>query len=116
MDAHAVGWPIAFAGGLIGAWALLTMIRGGENPEVGHPTGKIIVSGPYSFTQNPMYVSLTIGYIGAGFILNTFWGLVLAPFPLLVIHYGVILREERYLEQVLGDDYREYRSRVRRWI
>ena len=114
--AQAVGWPLAAAAGFIGIWAILTMMRGGENPEVGHPTGKIIASGPYAFTRNPMYLSLTIGYIGAGFILNTFWAPILAPFPLFAIHYGVVLREERYLERVLGDDYREYRRRVRRWI
>lgn len=40
---------------------------------------------------------------------------MLAPFAL-VIRYGVVAREETYLEGKFGDDYRRYRSRVRRWL
>jgi protein-S-isoprenylcysteine O-methyltransferase Ste14 len=47
---------------------------------------------------------------------NTFWLLLmLVPFAL-VIRYGVVAREESYLERKFGDNYRGYRSRVRRWL
>jgi protein-S-isoprenylcysteine O-methyltransferase Ste14 len=48
--------------------------------------------------------------------LDNLWLLVmLVPFAL-VIRYGVVAREEAYLERKFGDVYRAYRSRVRRWL
>jgi protein-S-isoprenylcysteine O-methyltransferase Ste14 len=41
--------------------------------------------------------------------------MMLVPFAL-VIRYGVVAREEAYLERKLGNIYRGYRSRVRRWL
>ena len=55
-------------------------------------------------------------YVGVAILLNTAWPLLLLPLVLLVMHRGVILREERYLEQKFGDEYIDYKMRVRRWI
>jgi protein-S-isoprenylcysteine O-methyltransferase Ste14 len=80
------------------------------------PTTAIIESGPFRFTRNPLYVSLALGYMGIAILLNSGWPLLLLPLVLLVMHRGVILREERYLEQKFGDEYNSYRMRVRRWL
>ena len=54
--------------------------------------------------------------IGIAIAINTAWLLVaLAPFHL-VIRFGIIAREEAYLDRKFGDTYRRYKSRVRRWI
>lgn len=80
------------------------------------PTTAIIQSGPFRMTRNPLYLSMTLIYIGVCLVMNTAWPLLLLPLLLLIMHRGVILREERYLEQKFGDEYISYRSRVRRWI
>ena len=80
------------------------------------PTTAIIESGPFRFTRNPLYVSLALGYIGIAILLNSAWPLLLLPLVLLVMHRGVILREERYLAQKFGDEYNSYKLRVRRWL
>lgn len=80
------------------------------------PTTAIIETGPFRFTRNPLYVSLALGYIGIAILLNSAWPLLLLPLVLLVMHRGVVLREERYLEQKFGDEYNSYKTRVRRWI
>ncbi len=80
------------------------------------PTTAIIQSGPFRMTRNPLYLSMTLIYIGVCLVMNTAWPLLLLPLLLLTMHRGVILREERYLEQKFGDEYISYRSRVRRWI
>jgi protein-S-isoprenylcysteine O-methyltransferase Ste14 len=80
------------------------------------PTTTIIESGPFRFTRNPLYLSLALGYIGISILLNAAWPLLLLPLVLLVMHRGVILREERYLEQKFGDEYIDYKTRVRRWL
>ena len=80
------------------------------------PTTSIVTSGPFRFTRNPLYVSLTLLYLGLTLAFNTWWGIV-GLIPLLVVmHYGVVLREERYLEQKFGEMYRQYRSKVRRYL
>jgi len=80
------------------------------------PTTAIIRSGPFRITRNPVYLAMTLGYIGAALMLNTMWPLLLLPLVLLVVHRGVIMREERYLEQKFGDEYNSYKMSVRRWI
>jgi protein-S-isoprenylcysteine O-methyltransferase Ste14 len=98
------------------AWAIATMTRAGSNVPTNRPTTIIVESGPYRFTRNPIYLGMFLGLIGLGLAFNTLWLLMmLVPFAL-VISYGVVAREEAYLERKFGDGYRGYRSRVRRWL
>ena len=113
---HAFGWPIAVASGLLAVWALRTMRSAGENPSVHKPTGAIVATGPYAVTRNPMYLSMTLLCFGISLIINNIWPVILLPLPLVVIQYGVILREEHYLERKFGDEYTKYRAKVRRWL
>ena len=98
------------------AWAIVTMTRAGSNVPTNRPTTTIVESGPYRFTRNPIYLGMVLGLIGLGIAFNSLWLLIaLLPFAL-VIRYGVVAREEAYLERKFGDVYRGYRSRVRRWL
>tara|TARA_B100000029_G_C16889668_1_gene709866 strand:- start:330 stop:521 length:192 start_codon:yes stop_codon:yes gene_type:complete len=63
-----------------------------------------------------MYVAASLLYAGTAILLALPWTLVFLIPCLVVLHYGVIAREERYLEHKFGDTYRDYKSRVRRWI
>ncbi len=80
------------------------------------PASTLITEGPYRFSRNPSYVALTLLYVGLGVILNNAWVLLLVIPVLLVMHFGVVLREERHLEAVFGEDYVRYKSAVRRWL
>ena len=79
-------------------------------------TTTIVTGGPYRFSRNPMYVSLTLMLLGIGLTANVWWILVMVVPVLVVMHVGVIFREERYLEQKFGQVYRDYRVSVRRWL
>jgi protein-S-isoprenylcysteine O-methyltransferase Ste14 len=113
------GWPGAMVFGLafgLFAWAIVTITRAGSNVPSTLPTTTIVDTGPYRFTRNPIYLGMVLGLIGLAIALNSLWLLLtLAPFAL-VIRYGVIAREEAYLERKFGDVYRSYRARVRRWL
>lgn len=102
--------------GMIGLWAILTFRRAGTRPEPWKPVTALVVSGPYRLTRNPMYAGFTLIYLGVAAIVNTAWPLLFLPVILPVLHFGVIRREEAYLERRFGDDYRAYRNRVRRWL
>ena len=113
---HAAGWPVVAAATLLVIWAVVTMGRTGEHPSVHKATRAIVSTGPYAYTRNPMYLSLILVYAGIVLIFNTLWPVILLPLPLLVIQYGVIHREERYLERKFGDEYARYRTKTRRWL
>jgi len=98
------------------AWAIFTITGTGSNVPTNLPTTAIVESGPHRFTRNPIYLGPFLGLIGLAIAFDNLWLLImLVPFAL-VICYGVVAREEAYLERKFGDVYRGYRSRVRRWL
>jgi protein-S-isoprenylcysteine O-methyltransferase Ste14 len=98
------------------AWAIATMTRAGSNVPTNLPTITIVETGPYRFTRNPIYLGMFLGLVGLAIAFDNLWLLaMLVPFTL-AIRYGVVAREEAYLERKFGDAYRQYRARVRRWL
>ena len=98
------------------AWAIVTITSAGSNVPTNRPSTTVVESGPYYFTRNPIYLGMFLGLIGLAIAFDNLWLLLmLAPFAL-VIRYGVVAREEAYLERKFGDVYRRYRSHVRRWL
>ena len=80
------------------------------------PTTTIVDGGPYRLTRNPIYLGMVTGLIGLAIALNSLWLLLALVLFALVIRYGVVAREEAYLERKFGDAYRGYCARVRRWL
>jgi len=96
--------------------ALVTMKTAGTNVNPAKPALTIVRGGPFRFTRNPMYLALCLLQAALGFFLND-WITLLFVVPLaLIMHYGVILREERYLAAKFGEPYLELKREVRRWI
>jgi protein-S-isoprenylcysteine O-methyltransferase Ste14 len=80
------------------------------------PTSTIVTSGPFRFSRNPLYVGLTLIYLDLTLIANSWWGVVLLCPLLVIMHFRVVRREERYLERKFGERYRRYRSSVPRYL
>jgi len=111
-----LGAIVFVLGPLLLAWAFVTMTRAGSNVPTHLPSTTIVDSGPYRFTRNPIYLGMFLGLTGLAIAFDSLWLLVtLVPFAL-VIRYGVVAREEAYLERKFGEVYRSYRARVRRWL
>lgn len=111
----AVGLPLVLAGALLITWAVRALLAARVVPRF-KPVENIVSGGPYGYTRNPMYLAFTLIYAGIALAVNSYWPLILLPFLLVLMHYGVIRREEHYLEERFGEKYRVYRGRVRRWI
>ena len=109
------GIALVVLGAAIWAWAFTQMFRARTNISPYKPSTAFVTGGPYGFSRNPIYVAMTLLYAGAALSFRIIPALLLLPMALLLVHFGVIRREERYLEAKFGDRYREYRSRVRRW-
>lgn len=111
-----LGGVLVIAGVALNVWALPKFRRAGTSVMPYKPTTAIIETGPYAITRNPIYLAMTLLYVGITLLANTVWPLLLLPFVVRVIQRGVIEREERYLERKFGDQYLSYKSRVRRWF
>jgi len=96
-------------------WAVSILKKDNVDPRFKR-VDTIVDKGPFAYSRNPMYLAFTTIYIGAAFLFHTYWPLVLLPVLIGVLHFGVIRREEIYLEELFGDKYRDYCHRVRRWL
>jgi len=90
--------------------------RAGTNVNPMLPAKQLVVSGVYRRTRNPMYVGMAIACTALAVATRNGW-LLIALVPVqVVMHWGVILREERYLSRTFGADYDAYRRSVRRYL
>jgi protein-S-isoprenylcysteine O-methyltransferase Ste14 len=96
--------------------AFREMRRAHTNVNPTQPTTALVVEGPFKLTRNPLYLSLTLLYAGITILVNTLWAMLLLPVILVVMRWGVIDREERYLERKFGEQYLRYKASVHRWI
>jgi protein-S-isoprenylcysteine O-methyltransferase Ste14 len=106
---------IAAGVGII-AWAVATFRRARTTLLPMRPSAAMVAGGPYRFTRNPMYVGLAAIYAGATLAAGFLWPLACLPAVLVAVRWLVIEREERYLERRFGEEYRDFRARVRRWL
>jgi protein-S-isoprenylcysteine O-methyltransferase Ste14 len=100
-------WPMARA--------LWRFRLAGTQVEPWKPSTRLVVRGIYKRTRNPMYQAFGLFVLGIAFALASDWLFLLLPFGALIVHFGVVRREERYLSARFGDDYRAYRERVPRY-
>lgn len=113
---YVVGPVIAITGGLIMPPVLVRFRRSGTTIDVRKPATALITEGPYRFSRNPIYVSLTLLYLGIGTLLNNAWILILVAPVFLVMNMWVVSREERHLEATFGEEFLRYKAEVRRWL
>lgn len=98
------------------AWMIVTMKRARTPIHNGKTTTTLVETGPFRWSRNPMYLFGTVWYAGLALVLGEPGPLMFLPVSLLVTHFGVVLREEQYLERTFGTAYDQYRTRVRRWL
>jgi len=110
------GAAVFALGAAIAGWGWFTFQRAGTTRVPGKISSQLVTWGPYRFTRNPMYVGLTIAYIGEALIQRHVWPLVLLPLVIAFVNWIVIPVEETNLAHVFGETYREYCRRVRRWL
>ena len=92
-----------------------TFDRIGTNVRPTQPALKLADQGIFSHLRNPMYVGMGLALIGVVIAFAFEWTLFALIVGALVMHFGVVLREERYLERKFGDDYRRYKQTVPRY-
>ena len=117
------GWRRAVFGSTLMGLAVIIVRQGvremqhaqtNVNPML--PATTLVVDGPFRFSRNPLYLSMTVFYTGIAILANAIWPILLLPIVQFVMRSGVVEREERYLERKFGDQYLSYKAKVRRWL
>ena len=90
--------------------------RAGTPVQSIQPTRALVTTGIHGWTRNPIYLGMFLVFGGIGLTVRSPWILFLTLPLAIAIRYGVVAREEGYLERRFSDTYREYKARVRRWL
>jgi protein-S-isoprenylcysteine O-methyltransferase Ste14 len=80
------------------------------------PATVLQTTGIYGISRNPMYAGVTIMYLGLTCFIGNWWNIILLPLILLIVQEYVIKHEEKYLASEFGQQYEEYKRKVRRWL
>jgi protein-S-isoprenylcysteine O-methyltransferase Ste14 len=111
----AVGILLIAAGAGLAIAARNTFIRSGTNVNPYQPVLALVTTGVFAQVRNPMYVALILISAGIGIAFASDWTLVMTVALALTLHFGVVLREERLLDEKFGDAYRQYKEQVSRY-
>jgi protein-S-isoprenylcysteine O-methyltransferase Ste14 len=114
--ARTLGWPLVACGLAVGFLGAREMRRAETNLDPYKPATAVVTGGPFQFTRNPLYLSMTMVYGGISALANALPPVLLLPIVLRLMRRGVIEREERYLERKFGDVYLQYKAEAPRWI
>lgn len=110
------GWACVVGGLTFAAWGLATFLRARTAVVPNRPASRLVTSGPYRFSRNPMYSGLGVLYLGLALVFDVGWPVVLFPSAAAALYFLVVRREERYLAHAFGEDYGAYTRSVRRWL
>ena len=110
------GGGLIFLGIAAFAAGLWNFSRAGTPVPGNRPVRALVTTGIHGLSRNPIYVGMFLAYAGIGLAARSPWILVLVLPIAVIMRYGVVAREETYLERRFGDVYRNYEVRVRRWL
>jgi len=111
-----LGWLLVGVGLALFIWTLATFWRHRTTVNPYKAASSLCTGGPFRFSRNPIYVGDWFIFAGVSLLLATAWPLLFAPLIWAMLRYGVIRHEEAHLRARFGDAYREYQTRVRRWL
>jgi len=111
-----VGGSSIVIGLALAALGIGSFTRASTPVPTNEPTRALVTTGVHGWSRNPIYVGLFLVYWGIAMAARSPWALILTVPLAITIRYGVVAREEAYLERLFGDSYRNYTARVRRWL
>lgn len=111
-----LGVTVAIAGLAMLALAGSTLARSGTAVRPSQPTNVLFETGIFGISRNPMYVGGCLVMLGLALAARLEWMLLLLPLSVMVLHRGIVVPEEAYLERRFGAQYRGYKAIVPRYL
>ena len=110
------GLGLVVLGFILGVLAVIEFRRARTTADPRKPTQKIVTTGMYRYTRNPIYLGFVLMLIGIPLNMGIYWGIILV-WPLITFMNNLIIKhEEAYLEKKFKEQYVDYKSHVRRWL
>jgi protein-S-isoprenylcysteine O-methyltransferase Ste14 len=82
----------------------------------GHPTSKVVKTGVFAISRNPLYLASILVFLGLALALNMLWAVVMLLLSIIICLYVLIIPEEQYLTEKFGEEYKKYIASVHRWL
>jgi protein-S-isoprenylcysteine O-methyltransferase Ste14 len=111
-----IGGSLILIGLALAVAGIRNFSRAGTPVPGNKPTRALVTTGIHGWSRNPIYLGMFLIYGGIGVAAQSPWVLMITLPLAITIRYGVVAREEAYLERRFGDAYRDYKARVRRWL
>ncbi len=97
-------------------WSFVVFRKNRTSADPYSPATTIVKTGPFRISRNPFYLGVFAAYMAMILIIDSVFMIPLLVLMMAVLHFGVVLREEEYLEKKFGEEYLKYKREVRRWI
>jgi len=110
------GFLIIGFGFVMAFWSRSLFLKNATTLQPSEEPTSLVTSGPFRFSRNPMYLGMASILLGVAVLLGTLVTLVFPIIFIMLIEFFIIPGEERKLEKIFGEPYREYKKSVRRWI
>ena len=116
------GWRVPLGWALVllfvgwNGWSLWLFGRHETGLLPGQATHAVIEEGPYRLSRNPLYVGLLALHLAIALLVPSLWAVVALPVSWLLVWWGAVRPEERFLRDRFGEEYDAYARRVRRWL
>ncbi len=111
-----VGIVFLFLGFGMTTWGIRTFRYYQTPVKIFERPNLLIKTGLFKYTRNPIYLGMVLVCVGAAIYLGSVSSFFIAFLFFFLLQKRFVLREEKYLEEVFGEEYREYKKKVRRWI
>ena len=110
------GLAFAGIGLLVLVLAYASMARANTTINPSEHSSKLVSSGIYAYSRNPIYLGWFVVLVGMGLTNTSFLALIVSLLMIFLLYWLVIVEEESYLESKFGEEYLQYKKNVRRWL
>lgn len=114
--ANLVGIFLILFGLILDALGVKAFFDSGGTPLPWKPPKKLVATGPFRHTRNPIYLSWLFMMSGVAIYTNLLALFIIMVLFMATVHFGIVLGEENNLEKRFGKQYLQYKMKVRRWI
>lgn len=115
---HQFGFLVILIALFTDGFSLMQFFRAHTSINPLHPekANRLVITGMYRLTRNPMYLGLLLVLVGWAIVLGSVSSFIVLPLFVVILTVQQIIPEEKVLEQKFGQQYRDYKQSVRRWL
>lgn len=111
-----LGLPLILTGVLLDVWAASLFRERQASFRLQGGAASLITDGPFGFSRNPIYLGIMAALLGLAIFLGSLVVFIYPALFFILFQFVFIPLEERRMEEAFGEEYLEYKRKVRRWL